>query len=70
MAQQFHGSGHHQSSVTFSDRDTPRYAIVNPPFQGKHLKPQDKESLSRRKLHWAQRNGTLPQLMQRISTES
>lgn len=28
------------------------YAVVNPPFKGKHSKPQDPESLRRRKKRW------------------
>lgn len=29
-----------------------RYAVVNPPFEGKHRKPQDPASLAKRKAHW------------------
>lgn len=29
-----------------------RYAVVNPPFEGKHKKPQDPASLAKRKEHW------------------
>lgn len=29
-----------------------RYAVVNPPFEGKHTKPQDPESLAKRHRHW------------------
>lgn len=32
-----------------------RYAVVNPPFEGKHKKPQDPESLRKRHLHWLMR---------------
>ena len=29
-----------------------RYAVVNPPFEGKHKKPQDPESIAKRHRHW------------------
>lgn len=31
------------------------YAIVNPPFKGKHLRPQDAASLKKRKKRWQMR---------------
>lgn len=53
MAQQ---RSNHNGSITISNRDTFRYACVNPPFEGKHRKPQDAESKRKRKAHWAMRN--------------
>ena len=42
-------------SVTATNRMTYRYAVVNPPYSGKHRKPQDEISLKHRKEHWALR---------------
>lgn len=53
MAQQ---RSQHKGSITISNRDTIKQACVNPPFEGKHKKPQDKASLAKRKKYWAQRN--------------
>ena len=36
MAQQFQNGGHHDGSVTISNRSTRRYAVVNAPGKGKH----------------------------------
>lgn len=36
MAQQFQNGGHHDGSVTISNRSTRRYAVVNQPGKGKH----------------------------------
>ena len=45
--------------MTVTNRMSDRYAVVNPPFSGLHLKPQDEESLRRRKKHWQERNASL-----------
>lgn len=45
----------HDGSRTLTVRMTNRYAVVNPPFEGKHKKPQDEESIRRRKAHWRRR---------------
>ena len=60
MSQQMKGNSRHEGSVTITVRDTNRYAVVNPPFTGKHLKPQDERSLQKRKLHWEGRKEPLP----------
>ena len=52
MAQQMVNGSRHDGSVTRTVRMTDRYAVVNPPFEGKHKKPQDEASLRRRKAHW------------------
>ena len=56
MAQQMVNGSHYAGSITFTNRMTERYAVINPPFQGKHLKPQDARSRAKRKAHWAKRN--------------
>ena len=56
MAQQMVNGSKHNGSVTITNRMTQRYAVVNSPFCGEHLKPQDKNSLRKRKAHWAWRN--------------
>lgn len=53
MAQQMVNGSHYDGSVTITNRMTDRYAVVNPPFQGKHCKPQDAESIAKRKRFWA-----------------
>lgn len=55
MAQQMVNGSHYDGSVTFTNRMTQRYAVVNPPLQGKHRKPQDPASLQKRKLHFQRR---------------
>lgn len=55
MAQQMVNGSHYDGSVTFTNRMTQRYAVVNPPLQGKHCKPQDPASLQKRKLHFQRR---------------
>ena len=55
MAQQMVNGSHYDGSVTITNRMTYRYAVVNPPFCGKHKKPQDPVSLARRKERWAVR---------------
>ena len=55
MAQQMVNGSHYDGSVTITNRMTQRYAVVNPPFQGKHKKPQDPVSLQKRKLHFQRR---------------
>ena len=59
MSQQMVNGSQHNGSVTLTNRMSSRYAVVNPPFSGAHLKPQDEESLARRKEHWAERNKAL-----------
>ncbi len=55
MAQQMVNGSYYKGSVTFTNRMTDRYAVVNPPFKGAHMKPQDPASLRKRKLHFQQR---------------
>lgn len=52
MAQQMVNGSYYKGSVTITNRMSKDYAVVNPPFQGKHLKPQDPQSLRRRKTRW------------------
>lgn len=52
MAQQMVNGSHYDGSVTVTNRMSRDYAVVNPPFEGKHRKPQDYASLARRKAHW------------------
>lgn len=56
MAQQMVNNSHYDGSRTITFRQSDSYAVVNPPFSGKHLKPQDERSLAKRKAHWAARN--------------
>lgn len=56
MAQQMVNGSYYNGSVTITNRMSGRYAVISAPFSGKHLKPQDPESLKKRKLHWAMRN--------------
>lgn len=56
MAQQFHNGGGHKGDVTVSNRDSARYAIINPPFSGKHAKPQTVQAKLKRKMHWKLRH--------------
>lgn len=55
MAQQMVNGSHYNGSTTITIRDTNRYAVVNPPFQGKHKKPQDPASIAKRHAHWQRR---------------
>lgn len=59
MAQQFHNGGHHDGSVTISIRDSLGYAVINPPFEGAHTKPQTDKYRKRRKALWRRRNKEL-----------
>lgn len=59
MAQQMVNGSHYDGSRTITNRMTKRYAVVNPPFEGKHKKPQDAMSIKKRKMHWALRNAEL-----------
>jgi len=52
MAQQMVNGSHYDGSVTVTNRMSKDYAVVNPPFEGKHKKPQDSDSLVKRKVHW------------------
>lgn len=56
MAQQFHNGGCHKGDITVSNRDSARYAVVNPPFSGKHMKPQTTKYKVARKMRWKLRN--------------
>ena len=56
MAQQMVNGSHYDGSVTVTNRMSRDYAVVNPPFEGKHKKSQDYASLARRKAHWRLRN--------------
>ena len=55
MAQQMKNDSFYNGSQTFTQRDTYRYAVVNPPFTGKHMKPQTPKYKANRKAHWALR---------------
>lgn len=55
MAQQLVNGSYRKGDVTFTFRQSDRYAVVNEPFKGKHMKPQDKISLAKRKLDWIKR---------------
>ena len=59
MSQQMVNGSYYDGSVTVTHRMSDRYAVVNPPFSGLHCKPQDEESLKRRKKRWQQRNAAL-----------
>lgn len=59
MAQQMVNGSHYDGSRTITVRQSYRYAVINPPFSGVHLKPQDEKSLARRKAHWKVRNSVL-----------
>ena len=52
MAQQMVNGSHYDGSVTVTNRMSKDYAVVNPPLEGKHRKPQDFASLEKRKTHW------------------
>ena len=56
MAQQMVNGSKYDGSSTITNRMSDRYAVVGAPFAGKHLKPQDPISLSKRKEHWFIRN--------------
>ena len=56
MAQQFHNGGGHKGSITVSNRDSERYAVINSPFLGKHTKPQTTKYKVARKIRWRLRN--------------
>lgn len=56
MAQQMVNGSHYDGSVTVTNRMSKDYAVVNPPFEGKHKKPQDPFSLRKRKMHWRLRS--------------
>lgn len=58
MAQQMVNGSMHRGSITITNRMTQRYAVVSPPLEGKHKKPQDAQSIARRKCHWAERNSS------------
>ena len=59
MAQQMVNGSHYDGSRTVTNRMTQRYAVVGEPYKGKHKKPQDPDSLRKRKLHWWKRNAGL-----------
>ena len=59
MSQQMVNGSFHNGSVTVTHRMTYRYAVVNPPFSGLHLKPQVERHLVERKLRWQRRNALL-----------
>lgn len=55
MAQQMVNGSRYDGSRTLTNRMSPRYAVVGIPYNGKHKKPQDAESLRKRKAHWKMR---------------
>lgn len=57
MAQQMVNGSRYDGSVTITNRMSDRYAVINPPFEGRHKKPQDKKSIEHRKFHWKLRKG-------------
>jgi len=60
MAQQMVNGSRYDGSVTDTHRMSRDYAVVNPPFEGKHKKPQDPVSLYRRKKRWEMRHAGIP----------
>lgn len=56
MSQQLANGSFYNGSVTVTYRMSGRYAVINPPFSGLHLKPQDEVHLEKRKKRWQQRN--------------
>ena len=56
MAQQMVNGSYHKGDVTYTFRQSARYAVVNPPFCGLHKKPQTAAYKAKRKAHWAARN--------------
>lgn len=52
MAQQMVNGSRRDGDVTYTNRMSSEYAVVNPPFEGKHKKPQDPASLQKRKTHF------------------
>lgn len=56
MSQQMVNDSHYDGDRTFTNRMSDRYAVVGEPFKGKHKKPQDAQSLAKRKAHWQARN--------------
>ena len=65
MAQQLLNGSNQHGDVTITVRDTYRYAVVNPPFQGKHRKPQTDAAKARRKAHWRLRSAELREKVKR-----
>lgn len=41
MSQQLVNGSHYKGSVTITNRQSDRYAVVNPPEQGKHRKTEE-----------------------------
>lgn len=67
MSQQMVNGSCYDGSRTNTNRMTQRYAVVNPPFKGKHLKPQDRKSMMKRKQRWLMRaNGMKIEQINRI----
>lgn len=60
MSQQMVNGSRYDGSVTLTNRMSDRYAVVNPPYEGKHRKSQDPYSKRKRKEHWAVRNLKIP----------
>lgn len=50
MGQQMVNGSYYKGDITVTNRMTDRYAVVNPPFQGKHMKPLDAASRAMRKV--------------------
>lgn len=55
MAQQMVNGSYYKGSTTVTVRMTNRYAVVNPPLEGKHKKPQNPAAIARRHSHWVWR---------------
>ena len=60
MSQQMVNGSRYDGSTTLTNRMSARYAVVNPPYEGKYLKPQDSYSKAKRKMHWEVRNLKIP----------
>ena len=47
MSQQLVNGSHYKGSVTITNRQSDRYAVVNPPEQGKHCKTKEQRERCR-----------------------
>ena len=45
MSQQLVNGSHYKGAVTITNRQSDRYAVVNPPEQGKHRKTEEQRKL-------------------------
>lgn len=49
MAQQMVNGSYYHGDITVTNRMTDRYAVVGEPMNGKHKRPQDDDSINKRK---------------------